>query len=130
MNKERSEKHDSPVSAVFLWWRFEGVCPMAAVEGVNGRLRLLFLSPPSLLLSHLATVHDIVTRGGRCLIPVFALGRAQELLLILGQFVCVCVWWWGGGGEEKGDIRCLSVCLHMCVYPSVQHLSCTCSAEI
>ena len=30
-------------------------------------------------------MHDIVTRGGRCLIPVFALGRAQELLLILGQ---------------------------------------------
>ena len=30
-------------------------------------------------------VHDIVSRGGRCLIPVFALGRAQELLLILGQ---------------------------------------------
>lgn len=29
-------------------------------------------------------VHDIVNRGGRCLIPVFALGRAQELLLILG----------------------------------------------
>ncbi len=29
-------------------------------------------------------VHDIITRGGRCLIPVFALGRAQELLLILG----------------------------------------------
>ncbi|XP_074042176.1 cleavage and polyadenylation specificity factor 73 isoform X3 [Leptinotarsa decemlineata] len=28
-------------------------------------------------------VHDIVNRGGRCLIPVFALGRAQELLLIL-----------------------------------------------
>ena len=31
-------------------------------------------------------VQSIVTRGGRCLIPVFALGRAQELLLILGQF--------------------------------------------
>lgn len=30
-------------------------------------------------------VHDIVNRGGRCLIPVFALGRAQELLLILGE---------------------------------------------
>lgn len=30
-------------------------------------------------------MHDIVTRGGRCLIPVFALGRAQELLLILGN---------------------------------------------
>ena len=34
-----------------------------------------------------STVHDIVTRGGRCLIPVFALGRAQELLLILGTYV-------------------------------------------
>lgn len=32
------------------------------------------------------TVHEIVDRGGRCLIPVFALGRAQELLLILGLF--------------------------------------------
>merc|ERR1711997_1219629 len=32
------------------------------------------------------TVSDIVTRGGRCLIPVFALGRAQELLLILDEF--------------------------------------------
>lgn len=29
--------------------------------------------------------HNIVQRGGRCLIPVFALGRAQELLLILGM---------------------------------------------
>ena len=26
------------------------------------------------------------SRGGRCLIPVFALGRAQELLLILDEF--------------------------------------------
>ena len=32
------------------------------------------------------TVEQIVTRGGRCLIPVFALGRAQELLLILDEF--------------------------------------------
>ena len=31
------------------------------------------------------TIHDIINRGGRCLIPVFALGRAQELLLILGK---------------------------------------------
>jgi cleavage and polyadenylation specificity factor subunit 3 len=31
-------------------------------------------------------VHDIVTRGGRCLIPAFALGRAQELLLILDEY--------------------------------------------
>jgi Cft2 family RNA processing exonuclease len=33
------------------------------------------------------TVRDIVTRGGKCLIPVFALGRAQELLLILGNLL-------------------------------------------
>lgn len=32
------------------------------------------------------TVHDIIRRGGRCLIPVFALGRAQELLLILDEY--------------------------------------------
>ena len=31
-------------------------------------------------------VHRIVGRGGRCLIPVFALGRAQELLLILEDY--------------------------------------------
>lgn len=31
-------------------------------------------------------VEQIVTRGGRCLIPVFALGRAQELLLILDEY--------------------------------------------
>ncbi|XP_063540314.1 cleavage and polyadenylation specificity factor 73 [Cydia strobilella] len=31
-------------------------------------------------------VQDIVTRGGRCLVPVFALGRAQELLLILDEY--------------------------------------------
>ncbi|EDQ87907.1 uncharacterized protein MONBRDRAFT_26966 [Monosiga brevicollis MX1] len=31
-------------------------------------------------------VHTIVQRGGRCLIPVFALGRAQELLLILDEY--------------------------------------------
>lgn len=37
-----------------------------------------------------ALVHDIVNRGGRCLIPVFALGRAQELLLILGEYAVLC----------------------------------------
>ena len=30
-------------------------------------------------------VARIVLRGGRCLLPVFALGRAQELLLILDE---------------------------------------------
>ncbi|XP_015790551.1 cleavage and polyadenylation specificity factor 73 [Tetranychus urticae] len=33
-----------------------------------------------------SVVHDTVTRGGRCLIPAFALGRAQELLLILDEY--------------------------------------------
>lgn len=32
------------------------------------------------------TIFKTVTKGGRCLIPVFALGRAQELLLILDEF--------------------------------------------
>lgn len=31
-------------------------------------------------------VHQIIQRGGRVLIPVFALGRAQELLLILDEY--------------------------------------------
>ena len=33
-----------------------------------------------------STIHQIIQRGGRCLIPVFALGRAQELLLILDEY--------------------------------------------
>jgi len=32
------------------------------------------------------TVERVVARGGKCLIPVFALGRAQELLLILDEY--------------------------------------------
>jgi len=31
-------------------------------------------------------IERVVTGGGRCLIPVFALGRAQELLLILDEY--------------------------------------------
>ena len=31
-------------------------------------------------------VHNIINRGGRCLVPVFALGRTQELLLILDEY--------------------------------------------
>lgn len=31
-------------------------------------------------------VSEIVLRGGKCLMPVFALGRAQELLLILNEY--------------------------------------------
>jgi len=31
-------------------------------------------------------VHDIIKKGGKWLLPVFALGRAQELLLILNEY--------------------------------------------
>lgn len=31
-------------------------------------------------------IHSTVKKGGRCLLPVFALGRAQELLLILDEY--------------------------------------------
>ena len=31
-------------------------------------------------------LRDIVSRGGNCLIPIFALGRAQELMLIIEEF--------------------------------------------
>ncbi|KAH9320736.1 hypothetical protein KI387_015375, partial [Taxus chinensis] len=34
-------------------------------------------------------VHSVVSQGGRVLIPVFALGRAQELLLILEEYWAV-----------------------------------------
>ncbi|OLQ04700.1 Cleavage and polyadenylation specificity factor 73 [Symbiodinium microadriaticum] len=32
------------------------------------------------------SVHQIVRQGGKCLLPVFALGRAQEILLILEDY--------------------------------------------
>jgi predicted metal-dependent RNase len=54
------------------------------------------------------TIHQIVNRGGRCLIPVFALGRTQELMLILGLCVtgvCVCLWVY----------LCVCICLCVCV---------------
>lgn len=31
-------------------------------------------------------VHEVVSQGGKCLLPVFALGRAQELLLLLEEY--------------------------------------------
>ena len=31
-------------------------------------------------------VHEVVGRGGKCLLPVFALGKAQELLLLLDEY--------------------------------------------
>lgn len=40
---------------------------------------------------------SIVERGGKCLMPVFALGRAQELLLILNEH-------WAQHPEKLGKI--------------------------
>lgn len=31
-------------------------------------------------------IHSTINKGGRCLLPVFALGRAQEILLILDEY--------------------------------------------
>merc|ERR1719204_2419776 len=31
-------------------------------------------------------IHKVVKRGGRCLIPVFSMGRAQELMLIVDEY--------------------------------------------
>ena len=42
-------------------------------------------------------VDEVVSRGGKCLLPVFALGRAQELLLILDEF-------WDLNMDKLGDI--------------------------
>lgn len=40
-------------------------------------------------------VHSVVNRGGRVLMPVFALGRAQEIMLILDEY-------WNQHSEELG----------------------------
>ena len=32
------------------------------------------------------SVHEVIKQGGKCLLPVFALGRAQELLLLLEEY--------------------------------------------
>jgi cleavage and polyadenylation specificity factor subunit 3 len=34
----------------------------------------------------MSLIHSTINKGGRCLLPVFALGRAQELLLILEEY--------------------------------------------
>ncbi|SCV00527.1 LAME_0G10308g1_1 [Lachancea meyersii CBS 8951] len=41
-------------------------------------------------------IHSTVLRGGRVLLPVFALGRAQEIMLILDEF-------WSKHSEELGN---------------------------
>ena len=40
-------------------------------------------------------IHDTVKKGGRVLLPVFALGRAQELMLILDEY-------WAQNNDELG----------------------------
>ena len=38
------------------------------------------------ILESIKYVDEVVSRGGKCLLPVFAIGRAQELLLILDEY--------------------------------------------
>ncbi|CAN6673696.1 endoribonuclease Ysh1p [Trichomonascus vanleenenianus] len=40
-------------------------------------------------------IHSTIQKGGRCLLPVFALGRAQEILLILDEY-------WGNHQDLEG----------------------------
>ncbi|CEM16161.1 unnamed protein product [Vitrella brassicaformis CCMP3155] len=48
----------------------------------------------------LKAVHSIVRRGGKCLLPVFALGRAQELLLMLDEY-------WDANPDLKDQVQIL-----------------------
>jgi cleavage and polyadenylation specificity factor subunit 3 len=50
------------------------------------KLNLRLSSRVNLLSLAIALVHNIIRRGGRVLLPVFALGRAQEILLILDEY--------------------------------------------
>jgi hypothetical protein len=65
-------------------WKF-GITPITR-ERVNGNPTLIGGLCPSWHIVGVPGADKIVKRGGRCLIPVFALGRAQELLLILDEY--------------------------------------------
>ncbi|EPY26156.1 cleavage and polyadenylation specificity factor subunit 3 [Strigomonas culicis] len=54
------------------------------VESTNGIRELESREEREYNFTH--KVHEVMKRDGKCLIPVFALGRAQELLLILEEF--------------------------------------------
>jgi len=43
-------------------------------------------SPPLDLLTYSDAVHKIIARGGRVLMPIFALGEAQNILFILEEY--------------------------------------------
>ncbi|RKP21685.1 Metallo-hydrolase/oxidoreductase [Rozella allomycis CSF55] len=69
---------------------------LMAAEKPNGQMDIMICESTYGVQSHeprlqresrfTGLVHEIVGRGGRCLLPVFALGRAQELLLILDEY--------------------------------------------
>ena len=43
-------------------------------------------------------IDEVISRGGKCLLPVFATGRAQELLLILDEY-------WGANFSKYKDVQ-------------------------
>lgn len=54
-------------------------------------------------------IHGTINKGGRCLLPVFALGRAQEILLILDEY-------WDAHPELEGvNIYYASVLARKCM---------------
>ncbi|KAJ1961975.1 endoribonuclease ysh1 [Dispira parvispora] len=69
---------------------------LMAAEKPNARIDVLICESTFGVQSHeprlerearfTSITHQIIRRGGRCLIPVFALGWAQELLLILDEY--------------------------------------------
>lgn len=69
------------------------------------------------------TIERVVTRGGRCLIPVFALGRAQvRVSMCVCVFLCVCSL--GVGLFSSNAIASLhfSLCTHAHVTGTLAHL--------
>jgi hypothetical protein len=53
-----------------------------------------------------AQIHQTVTAGGKVLVPVFAVGRAQELLLLLDEH------WQRTELEVRGGNTCQQAALH------------------
>lgn len=73
--------HSKSISGVYLWHTSSRRTWTAGTTVV-----LEISSHPTQAFSFTSMVHEVVSRGGRCLIPVFAVGPAQELMLILDEY--------------------------------------------
>ena len=79
-------------------------------------LYLISFNPSCSIIIIAATVEDIVTRGGSCLIPVFSLGRAQELLLILDEYWQVIILYYSCIHHLSYIMiaQCVMLCTYVC----------------